>query len=148
MKNLVFILIGGLLIQLNAKAQEINWQNWNDAYQIAQNENKTMLVFVQADWCHWCKRMNDKTFNKTEVSEIVNENFIAVKFDIEKEVDYNFKGKMYKGKELLGILTNNELKGIPSTVFVSVKTEKIKLEPGFISADDMKLSLEKYKQNF
>jgi len=145
MKKLVFLFLFAFFLNSSSNAQEVKWYSWNEAYKIAQNEKKPMLVFVQANWCHWCKRMLDKTFNKEEISSIINKDFIAVKFDVDEKAEYEFKGKKYKGKELLGVLTNNELKGIPSTIFVSTVDDKTKLKAGFVDVENMKTALIKHK---
>ncbi len=146
MKKLLVLLVlvfgtGSLL-----NAQEVEWYSWEEGYAKAQEENKTMLVFVQANWCHWCKRMIDKTFNKEEVSSVINMDYIAVIFDVDKEETYTYNGKNFEGKMLLGELSDNKCQGIPSTIFINTKTSTGLLEEGFKTPEEMGLLLVKHNE--
>ncbi len=87
--------------------QTLEWYSWGKGYEKTIEEDKTILVFVHASWCHWCKRMFDKTYPKEEVKSLIIKNYVAVKFDIEKEEKYMYKEEEYKENKLLGVLTDN-----------------------------------------
>ncbi|AWR93521.1 thioredoxin domain-containing protein [Acidianus brierleyi] len=65
----------------------INWYEWTEeAFEIAKNENKPIIVDVGASWCHWCHVM-DKSYEDPDVVKIINENFIAIKVDRDEKPD-------------------------------------------------------------
>ncbi|MBL6949082.1 MAG: DUF255 domain-containing protein, partial [Bacteroidales bacterium] len=119
MKKLILF---GLIVLTTASfsfAEKIKWYSWEEAIKMAKKENKPMMVFVYAPWCHVCKKMNDKTFGSADVITTANKDFIPVKFDIEKEGIYTYNGKEYSGMELISKLSDNQFRGIPSTMFYS-----------------------------
>lgn len=52
-----------------------------EAFQKAKLENKQILVFYTADWCHWCTRMEKDVYSDTEVSAVIKNSFIAIKIE-------------------------------------------------------------------
>ncbi len=67
-------------------ANQLKWHtNLQSAHKIAAAENKPMLLVFGADWCHYCKKLERETLNSKEVSSYVNETFIAVHLDADKD---------------------------------------------------------------
>ena len=108
----VFIFLGSF-----TNPEELRWYSWNEGYELAKAENKPMLVFVQASWCHVCKRLNDKTFNNEEVIPLITDGYIPVKLDIEDGGKYMFKNESLSMDELLGQVSKKPVMGIPTTLF-------------------------------
>ena len=64
----------------------LKWQpNLQAAHKIATAQNKPMLLVFGADWCHYCKKLEKETLNSKEVSTYVNDTFVAVHIDVDKE---------------------------------------------------------------
>ena len=72
----------------SAMHQPIQWHEWGDeAFAIAQRENKPMLLDIGAVWCHWCHVMDRESYDDPEVAAIVNKHFVAVKVDRDERPD-------------------------------------------------------------
>jgi uncharacterized protein YyaL (SSP411 family) len=72
----------------SAMHQPVRWQEWGEeAFALAQRENKPMLLDIGAVWCHWCHVMDRESYDDPEVAAIVNEHFIAVKVDRDERPD-------------------------------------------------------------
>jgi uncharacterized protein YyaL (SSP411 family) len=72
----------------SAMHQPIRWYEWGDeAFAVAQRENKPMLLDIGAVWCHWCHVMDRESYDDPAIAEIVNEHFIAVKVDRDERPD-------------------------------------------------------------
>src|ERR1700678_1811979 len=72
----------------SAMHQPIQWHEWGEeAFALAQRENKPMLLDIGAVWCHWCHVMDRESYDDPEVAAIVNENFVAVKVDRDERPD-------------------------------------------------------------
>ena len=66
----------------------VNWFAWNDAaLQKARDENKMLLISIGYAACHWCHVMEHECFEKEEVAQVMNENFICIKVDREERPD-------------------------------------------------------------
>jgi uncharacterized protein YyaL (SSP411 family) len=72
----------------SAMHQPVQWHEWGEeAFALAQRENKPMLLDIGAVWCHWCHVMDRESYDDPEVAAIVNEHFIAVKVDRDERPD-------------------------------------------------------------
>src|SRR5208283_317304 len=72
----------------SAMNQPIRWHEWGEeAFALAQRENKPMLLDIGAVWCHWCHVMDRESYDDPDVAAIVNEHFIAVKVDRDERPD-------------------------------------------------------------
>jgi len=66
-------------------AQEINFYNgtWQEANDLALQENKFIFVDAYTEWCGWCKVMDKEMFTDTLIYPYVNKHFIPIKIDFE-----------------------------------------------------------------
>lgn len=74
---------GGIRFIKNAKS-------WQDVLTQSEVEGKPIFVDVYTDWCEPCKWMDKHVFNKEEVGELMNQEFINVKVNAEKRWGANF----------------------------------------------------------
>ena len=103
-------------------------------------EKKKIIVAVYTTWCGWCKKMDKTTYNKTHISDYINDNFYAVHFDAEQKESIEFQGKVYKyvspsnGKrgyhEFASAMTMGRM-SYPSTVFFDENLDLIQPISGF-----------------
>jgi len=146
MKRIALILLVSLLCSSLSLAEEVKWYAWNEAQVLAEAQDKPIMVFVYASWCHLCKRMDTKVFTNEEVASMLNENFIPVKLDAEFTGELQRDGSNYTSMELLAELTDSQFRGIPAYVFVPKKSRKrSKLDAGLKDPQEMKALLKKYK---
>ena len=69
----------------NLAASEIQWQEWSDEIFIqAKTENKLILLDLMAEWCQFCKKMNTTTYRDQQVVENINQHYIPVRVDRDK----------------------------------------------------------------
>ena len=66
---------------------------WQEALELAKQENKLLFVDSYAEWCGPCKRMAKYEFVKPEVGEVYNSNFINLKLDMESKNGRTFDSK-------------------------------------------------------
>ena len=58
---------------------------WEEAFAKAAEEEKHVFVDSYTDWCYWCKVMDKETFTDPEIAAYLNEEFIPIKADMEKD---------------------------------------------------------------
>ena len=70
--------------------EKIAWKGWiPEAFQQAKHEHKPVLLSISASWCHWCHRLDHDTLENPPVVEFVNEHFVPVRVDTDKQPDIN-----------------------------------------------------------
>ncbi|MFT6335104.1 MAG: thiol-disulfide isomerase/thioredoxin [Halioglobus sp.] len=84
-RSIIFIFL--LSISLSSYAQGIEFVHvkWQEAMEMAKEQNKLLFVDSYAEWCGPCKRMAKNEFVKADVGTIYNENFINLKLDMESK---------------------------------------------------------------
>ena len=75
----------------------IRWHEWeNDAFQMAREQNKPVMLFLAAFWCRYCQRMDEQAFSDRENMALLNAYFIALRVEDAKRPDvdarYNLNG--------------------------------------------------------
>lgn len=81
MKKIILL----LLMTLGLNASEITWfQSYTKAAEVAKADNKPMLVFINRPGCGACEFMKENTLKETMIYTYINEHFIPVSLDINK----------------------------------------------------------------
>ncbi|GAB4043611.1 thioredoxin domain-containing protein [Spirosoma jeollabukense] len=66
----------------------VDWYPWGEeALAKAIAEDKPMLVSIGYSACHWCHVMERESFEKTDVAQVMNEQFVCIKVDREERPD-------------------------------------------------------------
>lgn len=117
-----------LCVAAPALAAEINWQaSYSDALAVSKNENKPIMVIFTADWCVFCKKLENQTFTHPQIIREINKNFVAVKINKDKETE---------------IANDFNVRGIPDMFFLTpfnteVDLQIIARQLGFIEAKNL-----------
>ncbi len=71
-----------------AASQPVHWQVFSDeAFRIARELDRPILLDIGAVWCHWCHAMDNESYTDSEVAEIINKYFVPVKVDRDQMPD-------------------------------------------------------------
>lgn len=74
---------------------EINWRGWgNEAFEESRQSGKPVLLSISAVWCHWCHVMDQKTYTDQRVIDTINQRFIPVRVDSDRNPDINARYNM------------------------------------------------------
>ena len=66
----------------------VDWHPWGpDAFRQARMQDKPVFVSVGYSACHWCHVMERESFEREDVAELLNQDFISVKVDREERPD-------------------------------------------------------------
>lgn len=116
------------------KSEGVQWQtDLRAAHKLAVAQNKPMLVVFGADWCGYCKKLERETLAHPQLVEYVNEKFIPVHLDADKDE---------KVTEILGV------KGLPCTVVLSPSAEEVARIEGFHQPSGFYQKLTAAEQSF
>jgi thioredoxin-related protein len=84
---MVLVLCGLMLGHLHnpAFAKEIAWTSFKEGIERSKSENKKIYLHFYANWCGACRIMESKTFTDPAVIAYINENFIPIKVNADRE---------------------------------------------------------------
>jgi uncharacterized protein YyaL (SSP411 family) len=72
----------------SGEASLIEWQSWDkDLFARAREQQRMIILDLDAVWCHWCHVMEEKTYRNHEVAKLINQHFIAVRVDADANPD-------------------------------------------------------------
>lgn len=128
-----------------ATAKNVQWMTWEEAIQAAKEAKergetpKKIFVDIYTDWCGWCKKMDQQTFEHASISTYLNDNFYPVKFNAEQRTSIIFQGHEFKfvaqGRngyhELAAALLDGKM-SYPTVVFLNEDFELLQRIPGFL----------------
>lgn len=107
--------------------------SFNEGLAQAAQQKKNMIVDFYTDWCHWCKVMDEKTFQDAKVSTKLQQRFITVRINAESPADtVEFQGQRFTNIQLTQAF---RVTGFPSLAFISPEKEVITVIPGYIPAE-------------
>jgi thiol:disulfide interchange protein len=100
----------------------IEWaSDWDSAFVKARSTEKPVMAVFYADWCIWCKRLDNTTLLDTGVASFVADNVVPVRLDIDAA-----------GKELS---REFRVQGPPTIIVFSAQGTEIGRIPGYLPPD-------------
>src|SRR5581483_1313081 len=138
MRN-VFVFFTFLFCILNnANSQGIEWvQNlsWGQILAKAKKENKAIFMDCFATWCQPCHRMDKEVYQDAGVGEVFNNNFIAVKVQMDKtDLDNDDVKKWYNDASI--IQRNYSVSAFPTFLFFDPNGKPIHRAVGYKNSAD------------
>ena len=109
-----------------ANTSSINWKPYTQGLEIAKAQNKPVFLYFHADWCKYCKKLKTTTFADKAVFNYLNDNFISITIDTEKERD---------------IALEWGIKGLPNLWFLKADNSKISNLPGYVGPEQFLIVL-------
>jgi len=93
----------------------VDWYPWGDtALQLAESENKPILLSIGYAACHWCHVMAHESFEDEDTARFMNEHFVNIKVDREERPDLD---SIYMN----AVTTMTGQGGWPMTVFLTAE---------------------------
>ncbi len=138
----------------NTSESEIKWMTIDQSLASTKSINKKfILVDIYTDWCGWCKKMDENTFQDASVVSLLNESFTTVKLNAETPNPVSFNGKTYSFTKT-GARGANQLAldlgsvggklGYPTLVVLDANGTKLQAFPGFKDVESMNAILKFY----
>lgn len=79
---------------------KVNWLTFEKLETALAQEPKKVIIHFYADWCAYCKKMEDAVYTKPAIVETLNNNYYAVKFNVESKDTIQFGGKEFVNRNL------------------------------------------------
>ena len=103
--------------------EEIQWHSYDDGMARSKFEKKKVFLHFTAEWCYYCGVMETETFNDPAIISSLNENFISIKVDFDREAKTS---DFYR------------VRGLPDTIFIAENGKIIGRRPGYIPPEVLK----------
>jgi thioredoxin-related protein len=107
--------------------------NLTAALEIAKAQSKPVFVYVRSEYCGWCRKFEEETFTNQSVIKTLNENFIRVSLDVNKQKNETRNFGVYGTPTMIFLYSNGTgIKRIPgytdTITFLSMVNEIAKTE--------------------
>lgn len=106
------------------KKGALTWEKWDDKiFDRAKQEQKFVLLDLEAVWCHWCHVMDEETYSNPDVIKLLKKKFILVNVDQDSRPDLSHKYEDF---------------GWPATIIFDADGKEIVKRQGYINPERMK----------
>lgn len=126
----VFVLGMGCLSTLAQSG--VNWKSLSEAQELAEQNNKKVMIFAEAEWCGYCKKMHNEVFPEQAVQDSLQKYFYPVKLDIESDRKVTFNDEAMTERQLA---RRFRVTSTPTFIFLSSGGNTIGGQPGFLPAE-------------
>ena len=119
----VFLMV--LVPDTFASSKGIKWYSYDEGMVVGYSEEKRVYINFHADWCTYCKVMEKKTFQNPAVISYLNQNFISIKVDTDKENKITYKYGVSALPDNWFLFKNGDIIGrrkgyIPPDLFIKI----------------------------
>jgi thiol:disulfide interchange protein len=114
------MVIAQLLISCAKEGEEagdgVKWlASYDEAVRLAEDKHKPIMIDFYADWCGWCKRLDQDTYVDADVMSKATD-FISLKIDTDVEP---------------GIPSRYRVQGLPTILFIDYTGKEIHRVVGY-----------------
>ena len=93
---IVFSIVMVTTLQAQNKPERVvNWISFEQLSDSLEMNPKPVLLFFHTDWCSYCRKMLNETFQDPKVIQKLNTEYYAVEFDAESIDSVFFDGVIY-----------------------------------------------------
>ena len=98
----IFALLTALFLPFKTWAQEgeIRWLNFEQLEDVLAQKPKKVFIAFYADWCAYCKKMDNAAFKNPKVISKLNEEYHAVKMNAESTDTIQFGGERFINEQI------------------------------------------------
>lgn len=97
-KRIILILLLSVATGSGLVAQELVVTDMAALEMKQQLDSRPVLLFLTADWCTYCHRVEQTAFRDRELINELNTSFYTVLFDIEYREEISWMNKLYRYK--------------------------------------------------
>ena len=100
-----------------ASSKNVKWYSYDEGITTGKIAKKKIFLNFYADWCGYCKKMDNETFRDPSVVVYLNDNFVSIRVDADQEQT---------------LASKYSVRGLPVCWFIAEDGEKIGNLPGYI----------------
>ena len=154
MKKLLaaFIIFFSATYFVSAQETGIQWITFEEAEKQMKEQPKKVFIDVYTNWCGWCKKMDATTFKDPQITDYINKNYYAIKFNAETRDTIIINNTLYiykpenRANQLAIALLNGKL-SYPTTVYLDESFNMLSPVPGYLASDVLLKILKYFGEN-
>lgn len=100
MKHIFFYIVIMISLGCTAQTHNVTWLTFEELEDALIKQPKKVLIHFYADWCVYCKKMEQDVYTKDAIKEVLNNKYHVVKFNVESEEEVNFGGERFINKNI------------------------------------------------
>lgn len=104
----------------NQKSTGIQWKEYSQGLEQAKSQNRHVFLYFHAQWCAYCKKMEQSTFKDDSIASFLNKNFINIQIDTDKDKEISDQWKV---------------RGLPTIWFLKPDGTRLDNLPGYVDSD-------------
>lgn len=112
--------------------KEVTWYTMEEAQQYAEEQQKKVLIYAEAQWCGYCKKMNKEVFPKEVVQDSIQKYYFPVRIDVESDKKIVFNGESMTQQQFAH---RQQVRSTPTIFFVDNSGEILGMQPGYMPVD-------------
>ncbi|TVQ67871.1 MAG: DUF255 domain-containing protein, partial [Balneolaceae bacterium] len=82
------------------ESRDPDWMDLKSAQEKAVDRGKKIMVFVEAEWCGICRRMEREVFTDADVLQQLRSSYVSVMIDVDSKSPLWFNGKEISVRQL------------------------------------------------
>lgn len=110
----------------------IDWKSLAEAQELAEENEKKVMIFAEAEWCGYCKKMYKEVFPEQAVQDSLEKYFYSVKLDIESDRKISFNEDSMTEQQLA---RQFRVSSTPTFIFLDSSGNIVGGQPGFLPAN-------------
>ena len=123
----------------------INWVGTEIAYDSVAVKNNFSMLYFTADWCGWCRKMEDETFTNTNVIQIIGESYNVCWMNISSDSMVVY---MDTTMSINDVKINYTIPGTPTMVILDRKGNYLSKIIGYQDAETFAATLHSLRLSF
>lgn len=120
------------VMAVTAQDTGVDWYKLEEAQELAKENNKKVLLYAEASWCSYCRKMEKQVLSKSDVQKVMAEYFYPVRVDIESDQKLRFNGEEMTQQSFARQM---RVSGTPTFFFIDQEGSILGAQPGFIPKD-------------
>jgi thioredoxin-related protein len=108
------------------------WITLEVAQEAAVNDGKKIMVFIEAEWCGFCRQMEQNVFPEAKIQKIVDEMYHPVTIDLDSGNAVHFNGQQMTEREFARAMN---VSATPTFLFINPGGDVLAHQVGYNPAD-------------
>lgn len=126
------LLAGGFVSAFAQEQGKLKWYSMEEAQKNAAEDQKMVLVYAEAQWCGYCKKMNKEVFPKEVVQDSISKYYYPVRIDVESDKKLTFNGEQMTQQQFSH---QQQVRSTPTIFFISDRGDILGMQPGYMPID-------------